>query len=108
MTVPESVNLKALEEIGAHKMIVEPSNRVVWLVAGPPKTGKSRLFFDSPGPLGYINIDKGEEGTVEEFIPVGIWEVAIRMTREMISNPNTELVKTACEPLMMKALKAFD
>lgn len=108
-TQTETVDLKALEAIGARKLTADPVRRVVWLVAGPAKTGKSHIAFDAPGPQGYLNIDKGEEGTIEKFLDhKDIWGVDIRITRDMIANANTEIVKTRCEPLLMKALTAFD
>lgn len=108
-TMTETVNPRALEAIGARKLTAEPVRRVVWLVAGPAKTGKSHLAFDAPGPQGYLNIDKGEEGTIEKFLAhKDIWGVDIRITRDMIANANTDIVKAKCEPLMMKSLTAFD
>lgn len=108
-TAIETVNVKALEAIGARKLTADPVRRVVWLVAGPAKTGKSFLAFDSPGPQGYINIDKGEEGTIEPFLETkDIYGVDIRLTRDMIANANVEITKLKCEPLLVAALTAFD
>lgn len=106
-----SINEKALTELGASKRTLEsPSRRVVWLVAGEAKTGKTHLALDAPGPLGYLNIDMGEEGTIEKFLAAGkdVWGVDIRVTRQMTSDPNAEVVKAKCEPELMRSLRAFD
>lgn len=117
MTNVDVVNTKALESLGLRKLTADRPKipRVVWLVAGKAKTGKSHLAFDAPGPLGYINIDAGEEGTVEKFVegdeksaPKDIWSFDVRITRDMISQTNTELVKAKCEPLLAKSLKVYD
>jgi len=111
------VNPKALEALGLRKLTADKPAipRVVWLIAGKAKTGKSHLGFDAPGPLGYINIDAGEEGTVEKFIEgdgksagKDIWSFDVRVTREMIGNTNADLVKVKCEPLLVNALKVYD
>lgn len=108
-TVTETVDAAALEALGARKMSAEPVKRVVWLVAGKAKTGKSHVLFDMPGPIGYINIDKGEEGTIEKFLTVkDVWGVDVRITRDMIANASTEIVKAKCEPLLMSTLKVTD
>lgn len=113
----EQVNPKALEALGLRKLTADRPKvpRVVWLVAGKAKTGKSHLAFDGPGPLGYINIDAGEEGTVEKFVegdgkfgPKDIWAFDVRITRDMISGKDADVTKAKCEPLLVKSLKAYD
>lgn len=112
-----SAGSAGLTELGFNKLEAKTSKRVIWLVAGPAKTGKSHLLFSMPGPLAYFNIDRGEEGTVEKFLepdadsaiePREVWNFDVNITRDMLSDPNTDLVKSKCEPVFIKALKAFD
>jgi hypothetical protein len=112
-----SGKVQSMEELGFTKLAVKPSTRVIWLVAGPAKTGKSHLLYSMPGPLAYFNIDRGEEGTIEKFLEpdedsgrtaLTGWNYDVNITREMIADPNTEVVKAKCEPMFMSTLRAFD
>lgn len=110
------IEAKQLEALGLKRLTTDSVRssvpRVVWLVKGKAKTGKSHLAFDAPGPIGFINIDKGEEGTVEKFLEGDaareIWGLDVMITRAMIANPNAEIVKAKCEPELTRCLKAYD
>jgi hypothetical protein len=107
---------RPLEKLGGNLLTVAPRRRrVVWLIKGQAKTGKSHLAFDAPGPMGYINIDRGEEGTVEKFLEAGvdgkrkeIWNFDVNLTRDMIANQDADIVKVKCEPLLQRAMKFYD
>jgi hypothetical protein len=52
---------------GFSRVASQPKPRLILSIEGLDKSGKSRLAFTAPGPLGYLEFDIGAEGVIEQF-----------------------------------------
>ena len=50
-----------------------PPRRLIASISGLEKSGKTDLALTAPGPILFINVDKGTEGVVHKFASKDIW-----------------------------------